>query len=336
MPYSPYKMSFFLALLSGSLLAISSTSWVSAWIGLELNLMSFIPLISSKSNSLPSEASLKYFLVQALGSAMIVLSSSLTLFWAPGSFFFISLALLLKLGAAPFHFWFPQVMEGLNWLQALLLLTVQKLAPMFLLSYLSLGASASATIFFSATLSAIIGALGGMNQTSLRKLLTFSSINHMSWMLFAMLINESSWLIYFSFYTLITSSAVLLFLSFQAYYFTHLLNANSPFFSKLISIMSLYSLGGLPPLSGFVPKWIIIQEMINCGSIFALLILLLSSLVTLYFYTRLTLSAISISASLTKWGLASSLPSYFYSSAPFFSFLNLFGLFIPSAAFLAL
>nr|QXU57712.1 NADH dehydrogenase subunit 2 [Cherax quadricarinatus] len=328
MSFSPYKIIFMFSLLSGSFLVVSSSSWFSAWIGLELNLMSFIPLIPSKENQLPSEASLKYFLIQALGSAIIILSSTLTFFIPMVSLSFISLALLLKLGAAPFHFWFPQVMEGLNWTQVIILMTIQKLAPMFLISYLSSEYYTHMLLFFGGISSAIIGALGGINQTSLRKILTYSSINHLSWMLFAMLINETSWMIYFLMYTLISASVAFHFASAQTYFFPHLINANYGPLPKIISSMNLYSLGGLPPFSGFIPKWIITQEMIQSSFYLPLFILLLSSLVTLYFYIRITLSSISISSTQMKWGIPLKplkiLPSPLYTS------INLFGLFIPS------
>nr|YP_008854793.1 NADH dehydrogenase subunit 2 [Cherax cainii]AHA59375.1 NADH dehydrogenase subunit 2 [Cherax cainii] len=320
---------FSLSLLSGTLLSISSSSWFSAWIGLELNLMSFIPLISSKNNQLPSEAALKYFLIQALGSAIIILASSLTPLNSSFALLAISLALLLKLGAAPFHFWFPQVMEGLNWIQAIILMTIQKLAPMFLISYLSMSFFTNTFIFVSALTCAVIGALGGMNQTSLRKILSYSSINHMSWMLIAMSINETSWIIYFFMYALMSSSISLYFMSLQSFYFSHLINSNSSYMSKIVSMFSLYSLGGMPPFSGFIPKWIIIQEMILSSFLFSLLVLLLSSLVTLYFYIRLSLTSMSISYAQSKWNLTSENLNTFYS--PLWNSFNLFGLLIPSS-----
>nr|QXU57660.1 NADH dehydrogenase subunit 2 [Cherax parvus] len=330
MPFSPYKISFLLTLISGVLLSISASSWFTAWVGLELNLMSFIPLISSKKNQLPTEASLKYFLIQALGSAIIILSSTLMLLHPKLASLLISLALLLKLGAAPFHSWFPQVMEGLNWPQAIILMTAQKLAPMFLISYLTMSFHTSISIFLAGICSAVVGATGGMNQTSLRKILSYSSINHMSWMLIAMLINEISWMIYFFMYALIATSVALYFMSIQSYFFFHLINSNITPLSKMISTLSLYSLGGMPPFSGFIPKWIITQEMISGGYFFSLLILLLSSLVTLYFYIRLTLGPISIACSRSKWDVTSP-SSKVASSSPISSMMNLFGLLVPSA-----
>nr|QAX91395.1 NADH dehydrogenase subunit 2 [Parastacus brasiliensis] len=328
MLFSSYKLLFLLSLVLGSILSISATSWFSAWAGLELNLLSFIPLISSYNNRLSSEAALKYFLIQALGSAMIIFSSTFISLFAYLPYLFISLSLLLKLGAAPFHFWFPQVMEGLGWIQAMILMTVQKLAPMFLISYSILCPFSSGPVFLAALISALVGAIGGMNQSSLRKLLSFSSINHMSWMLLAVLINETLWVSYFIFYSLLTFSVVLIFHALQLYHISNVMGGTQTLLSRMIPVLSLFSLGGLPPFVGFLPKWIVIQELINSSFVFSLLILLVSSLFTLYFYLRLSLTVLSISPSQNKWSLSNP-PLYFILSA-FFSFFNLFGLLLPS------
>lgn len=147
--------------------------------GLELNLLSFIPLISAKNNQYSSEAALKYFLIQALGSSVIILAASFALTAAGSAKVLMAVALLLKSGAAPFHFWFPRVIEGLQWPSAIILITIQKIAPMSLLSYLTL--EHIFPVFWAAILiSAVVGAIGGLNQTLLRKIIAYSSINHMA------------------------------------------------------------------------------------------------------------------------------------------------------------
>nr|YP_009020451.1 NADH dehydrogenase subunit 2 [Engaeus cunicularius]CDN85540.1 NADH dehydrogenase subunit 2 [Engaeus cunicularius] len=328
MPFSPYKIMFLSLVLTGAIFSISATSWASAWIGLELNLMSFIPLISSKTNLLSSEATLKYFLVQALGSAVIIFSAAVS-FMIPNFFLLtISLALFLKMGSAPFHFWFPQIMEGLNWLHSTLLMTIQKLAPMFLVSYLTSDPLCWASISLVAVCSALIGAISGLNQISLRKILAFSSVNHMAWMLFSMLINESTWTLYFLFYSLITSSITILFYFTQALYLSDLMNTQSSLPFKVVSMLSLFSLGGMPPFSGFIPKWIVAQEMIINSYFHTLALLLFCSLITLYFYLRLSTSILSLTPPQNKCMV-------FWKSETSFlivltSFWNLFGIFAVS------
>nr|YP_010952800.1 NADH dehydrogenase subunit 2 [Tetraloides heterodactylus]WMQ53220.1 NADH dehydrogenase subunit 2 [Tetraloides heterodactylus] len=320
---------FFFSLMMGTLLSISSSSWFGAWIGLELNLLSFIPLISLKKNYFLSEAALKYFLIQALASTIIIMSSCLIFFSIKIPSFLLLMSLLMKLGAAPFHFWFPQVMEGLSWLQAMILMTIQKLAPMYLISYLMYKTLFIHFIAISAIISSLVGALGGLNTMSLRKLMAFSSINHMSWMLVAISINEILWSLYFFFYSIISTSVVMIFFFCQAYTISDLLN--SKFSGPLLSLsipMSFLSLGGLPPFSGFIPKWMMIQVLVMNNAEFILFFLLFSSLLTLYFYLRLLMPFILLSAPLLSLNLKSN-PNPFFFSISLFSMFNMLGLLLP-------
>nr|YP_009511988.1 NADH dehydrogenase subunit 2 [Aristeus virilis]AXI97914.1 NADH dehydrogenase subunit 2 [Aristeus virilis] len=329
MSLSSSQLLFLSTLLLGTMLSISSSSWFGAWVGLELNLLSFIPLVSTKNNQYSSEAALKYFLIQALGSSVIIMSASLALLSTSSASFLFVIALLLKAGAAPFHFWFPSVMEGLQWPQAILLMTIQKIAPMSLLSYASFEHTFS--IFMAAAgLSALVGAVGGMNQTLLRKIMAYSSINHMAWMMMAILVSETSWLIYFMFYSFISSSIALLFNYQEAFHISHIVNHTSHSSQlKLLTFTSLLSLGGLPPFTGFIPKWFIIQEMISAGLFSILAILLASALITLFYYLRISMSAFTISSPKTKWNIKMKSSSYL---TPAMLYLNLFGLLAPSLA----
>nr|UKS08551.1 NADH dehydrogenase subunit 2 [Grapsus albolineatus] len=282
---------FFFSLVLGPIISISSTSWFGAWIGLELNALSFIPLIAMKMNPYYSESALKYFLIQALGSALLIMSSFILISTFEMASIFLFLALLLKLGAAPFHFWFPQVMEGLAWPQAFLLMTLQKLAPMILLSYLITSNLVTKMTIMAAMLTAVIGALGGLNNMHLRKIIAFSSINHMSWMLMALSVGDSFWLFYFLVYAIIVLSATTTFSSLQTFTLSDLVQSerSSVFNSTLIS-MNFLSLGGLPPLTGFIPKWLTIQIMADLNLFIPLFFLLVSALITLYFYLRIIIS----------------------------------------------
>nr|YP_010265198.1 NADH dehydrogenase subunit 2 [Charybdis hellerii]UIP56981.1 NADH dehydrogenase subunit 2 [Charybdis hellerii] len=321
---------FFFTLLTGTLLSISSTSWFGAWLGLELNLLSFIPLITTKLCPFLSEAAIKYFLVQALASTILIMSSSMYMYTPEISYSLILISLMIKLGAAPVHFWFPQVIEGLSWPQAFILLTIQKVAPMFLISYLTFTPTLTSMIIFMALFSSVVGALGGLNVMKLRKLMAFSSINHMSWMLIAMSLNDIMWLVYFLFYCFTSGSVIILLYTTHTYTLSNILNQNNK--SMILSLlipMNLLSLGGLPPFLGFIPKWIMIQLFSSKMMIFILLILLISSLITLYFYLQMFIPMILLSFSSFSSAMKSA-PLFPYSSALLASsFLNLFGILSP-------
>lgn len=287
------------------MIAISSTSWFRIWIGLEINLLSFIPLIINSKNLFSSESSLKYFLIQALASAIFLFSVILFYLFLNFKFYLIyynfiliSSTIILKRGTAPFHFWFPRVIEGLNWYSNFLLITWQKLAPLIILSY-CLRLNLLIIIIFS---SMLFGSLGGINQTSLRKLIAFSSINHLGWIISGMLNNERIWIIYFLFYRLLNLSVIFMLNNFK------LFNLNQTFkifnSNNLINI-SLFilflSLGGLPPFLGFFPKWLIIELIIKSNIITTLIFILFITLITLYFYLRLTYSALLLNHINIKW-----------------------------------
>lgn len=247
------------------------------------------------------------------------------------SYSLILFPLLLKLGAAPFHYWFPQVTEGLIWPQAIILLTIQKLAPIFLISYLTFNSYTNAVILTSRILSALAGALGGLNVIKLRKLIAFSSINHMSWILIAISLNDLMWLLYFSFYSFISASVIVLFQasnSFTISDLTNKLQKNSS--SGIIISINLLSLGGLPPFTGFLPKWLIIQLLIQNRILFPLIPLLFSRLITLYFYLRIIIPIILLTFPTLIFGINRKLRFYLSPSLlSALSFLNLFGILLP-------
>ncbi len=282
--FPPFIYSFFL--FSGTLITISSSSLFGIWIGLEINLISFIPIIINiENNKKSSEAAIKYFLVQTFASAIVIFSSLYFYLYNGYTFsntpnIIITLALCLKLGIAPFHFWFPEVLEGLNWINSLLLLTWQKISPLVILSLFFY----SDLIIILALISAIVGAISGINQTSMRKILAFSSISHLGWISRIIYFNSSLWLNYFYIYTFTRFILCLSFWLLNLNYFSQLTiiqNLNE----KYIIFINLLSLGGLPPLLGFLPKWIAIMVVRNSFPI--LIILIISRLITLYFYTRL-------------------------------------------------
>nr|YP_010507233.1 NADH dehydrogenase subunit 2 [Episcapha fortunii]UXF64384.1 NADH dehydrogenase subunit 2 [Episcapha fortunii] len=291
-------MMFINTMIFGTLMAISSYSWMSMWLGLEINLLSIIPLLSKVNDIYPSEAALKYFLTQSLASLMflfsIILSSNLKDYFILSSNSFLMLilnsALLTKMGAAPFHFWFPEIIEGLKWINCFIILTWQKIAPMILLMY-----NLSLTTFLSCIIiiSSMIGSLLNLNQISLRKILVYSSINHMSWMIAAMLYSPSVWMIYFIIYTIISLNIILMFNNLNIYSMKQLLFClNSNKMNKLLFMMNFMSLGGLPPFLGFLPKWLTVNNLIYNNFYTLSLILIITTLISLFVYLRIMFSTL--------------------------------------------
>nr|QCG69869.1 NADH dehydrogenase subunit 2 [Cyllorhynchites ursulus] len=295
-----YKIMFLQTLLIGTLIAISSYSWLMMWIGLEINLLSMIPLMKTSKNLFPSEAALKYFITQALASSILLFSIIISLNFNEHtqsymnfySIMIMNSSLLTKMGAAPFHFWFPEVMEGLSWMNSMMMLTWQKIAPFILIMY-----NSKMTMFIACIIiaSSIIGGIMGLNQTSIRKILAFSSINHIGWMLSSLLNSQMIWLIYFIIYSLINLNLIFIFHKFNSYSISQLFNSvNKNKLIKFFFIINFLSLGGLPPFLGFLPKWLTINNLISNNFMFMSLTLIISTLITLFFYLRLTFSSLTI------------------------------------------
>nr|QIT06406.1 NADH dehydrogenase subunit 2 [Neelides sp. FZ-2019] len=281
---------FLIPLTIGTMITLSADSWILGWIGLEINLMGFIPLIFISPNLKSMEASIKYFLVQAIGSSLIIFSS-LIQFYNQNSLNlinisnkFIILALMLKLGAAPLHFWVPQIANTSNWIPLMILLTWQKVAPMSLI----INPENLILIIFILS-SALMGAIGGMAQNQTKKILAFSSITHSAWMLVNLISEFWMWLIYFFMYSLLTLSAIIIFSINKLIKISSPLLQNLSSSTKMSLALVLFSLGGLPPFPGFFIKLMSIEILWKKSSMMMFLIpmLIISSTCSLYFYSRL-------------------------------------------------
>nr|AML26372.1 NADH dehydrogenase subunit 2 [Staphylinidae sp. BMNH 1274633] len=292
-------MLFINTLIIGSLISISANSWMGMWMGLEINLLSFIPLIQEKNNIISSECSMKYFITQTLASLIFLLSllfmsnNFLILKNIDNSIMIIFNSMLLtKMGMAPFHFWFPEVIEGLNWLNCLLLLTWQKITPMVLIMY---NMNFQYFMFLVIIFSMMVSGSLGINQISLRKIMAYSSINHMAWMISAMFISEMIWFLYFIVYIILTINIVAMFYTLNIFYINQLLmTLNNNFFWKLMFSLNFLSLGGLPPFLGFLPKWLALQYLMSNSMIFLSIFMVILTLLTLFFYSRLIFNILII------------------------------------------
>nr|AAF66578.1 NADH dehydrogenase subunit II [Ramphocinclus brachyurus] len=295
------KLIFIASLLMGSTITMSSNHWITAWAGLEINTLAVLPLISKSHHPRAIEAATKYFLVQAAASTLILFSSmtnawdtgqwDITQLTHPTSCVILTTAIAMKLGLAPFHFWFPEVLQGCSLITGLLLSTAMKFPPMTLLFMAS--QSLNPTLMtFMAILSAALGGWTGLNQTQTRKILAFSSISHLGWMAAIITYSPKLALLNFYLYVMITAAVFLTLNSIKALKLSTLMTtwAKTPSLSAML-MLTLLSLAGLPPLTGFLPKWLIIQELTKQEMIPTATIMALLSLLGLFFYLRLAYCA---------------------------------------------
>nr|YP_009306723.1 NADH dehydrogenase subunit 2 [Eophona migratoria]AOQ30859.1 NADH dehydrogenase subunit 2 [Eophona migratoria] len=291
------KLVFISSLLLGTTITISSNHWIMAWAGLEINTLAILPLISKSHHPRAIEAATKYFLTQATASAL-VLFSSMTNAWHTGqwditqlshptSSLILTSAISMKLGLVPFHFWFPEVLQGSPLSTGLLLSTIMKFPPITLL-YMTSPSLNPTLLTILAILSAAIGGWMGLNQTQIRKILAFSSISHLGWMAIIIIYNPKLTLLNFYLYTMMTAAIFLTLNSIKVLKLPSLMTAwtKAPSVNAML-LLTLLSLAGLPPLTGFLPKWLIIQELTKQEMIPAATLMSLLSLLSLFFYLRL-------------------------------------------------
>nr|YP_002418794.1 NADH dehydrogenase subunit 2 [Nezara viridula]ABM63305.1 NADH dehydrogenase subunit 2 [Nezara viridula] len=292
---------FYFLLIMSTLITISANNWMSMWMGLELNMMSFIPLILQKNSKSSSEAAMIYFLIQSISSIILFMMITINLLkllnYSNMINMLITISILMKLGAAPFHKWMPEIMTKMSGMKCMILMTWQKMAPLMMICNLN---SNMMLIKLSIIWSVGVGSIGGINQSSLRKLMAYSSINHLGWML---AINKkiNLWLMYWMIYSMIIFMICLMFNNYKLLFLNQISSSNMNNPEKISMFIMMLSMGGLPPFIGFLPKWITIQTMINSKEFMTLFFMIMFSLVTLMFYMRvMTNMYLSFNSSI-KW-----------------------------------
>nr|YP_010297309.1 NADH dehydrogenase subunit 2 [Astriclypeus mannii]UML37536.1 NADH dehydrogenase subunit 2 [Astriclypeus mannii] len=314
-----------LTIVSGTIIVVSSENWFIIWVGLEISTLALVPLLCSEFSPRNVEAAIKYFLIQAL-SAAILLNGALIQAWLVGSWsvliplnnissILLTIAIAFKLGLSPCHFWFPDVLQGLPFLQGLIVATWQKIAPLIILFSFSQLISSSLIILLG-LLSVLIGGWGGLNQTQIRKILAFSSIGNMGWIVITAVYSFNAALSMLIIYLLINTAIFLILHFFNSFTLGHLnvLAQLSPI-SIFLIILTILSLGGLPPLTGFMIKFFSLSFLVNNNFIILSSLLIIGSLLSLFFYLRISFNASLILfphhiISLTSWrNTAYSMPS---------------------------
>nr|YP_009050090.1 NADH dehydrogenase subunit 2 [Ladislavia taczanowskii]AGY60757.1 NADH dehydrogenase subunit 2 [Ladislavia taczanowskii] len=314
---NPYVLMILLSSLGlGTTLTFASSHWLLAWMGLEINTLAIVPLMAQHHHPRAVEATTKYFLTQATAAAMILFAST-TNAWITGEWdmahmsspiasTMVITALALKIGLAPMHFWMPEVLQGLDLLTGLILSTWQKLAPLALIMQTA-HAIDPLLLTTLGLMSTLVGGWGGLNQTQLRKILAYSSIAHMGWMMIILQFAPQLTLLALGVYIFMTSAAFLTFKMSSVTKINSLAMAwsNNPTLTATAALV-LLSLGGLPPLTGFMPKWLILQELAKQDLPATATIMALAALLSLYFYLRLcyamTLTASpNTTSSITPW-----------------------------------
>nr|YP_010254899.1 NADH dehydrogenase subunit 2 [Cuneopsis celtiformis]QUA05838.1 NADH dehydrogenase subunit 2 [Cuneopsis celtiformis] len=283
---SPNKLLFVFLMVSSTYMVASSSNWLMTWMGLEINMLGYIPLMFTEKNSSESEAAVKYLVPQSLGSTIFIASAIISAYFNNLQILMV-IAMCLKLGVAPLHFWFPPVMASLQLTPAFILLTWQKIAPILAIN--SFNPLLMKSTMPIAMISALWGGIGGLNQTDIRSLLTYSSISHTGWMLASVNSNDTILIAYLTTYILINTSIYAFLIKEQTKSYKQLFSSKEPMKFFILAIMIL-SLGGLPPLTGFIMKLLVL--MFTKAKTIIITGLIVGALVSLYYYLSMTFSTL--------------------------------------------
>ena len=247
-----------LVLVSRGLLAFSFQRGLSLWMILEINFISFIGLLGSSKASCQGNRALNYFLVQALGRSLMLITLILALMKSEqryGALFF--LALLLKLGGAPLNNWYLKVIQKLSWPFIWVLSCWQKIIPLLLVSLRDFK-----LLIFARFLSGLTGRLGALPQTSLKKIFGLSSIFTLAWILGAISVDKVVWCYFFLGYALTLAGLTM---CIRIYFSdeSRQTEASTTKTHLLIFFTFLLIIRGIPPFLGFFLKLTILLQLIS-------------------------------------------------------------------------
>ena len=307
---------FILFAILGSFVLISSDNFLTAFIGLELQSLSLYLMAAFNTKNLNSnEAGIKYFSLGALSSGFLLFGISM-IYFDTASFTFqnldnfstisevglalVLIALFFKVSAAPFHIWTPDVYEGSPTISTLFFATLPKFASLIFLFriYHELNISKIDSLHYIfqivCAISLLVGVYGAITQKIIKRLLAFSSINHIGFMLLAIMsyqyMSEGTIFFYLIIYLITTFGVFSVILNLRTSegeitLLTGLNGLKASSRSKAISMLVfLFSLAGIPPFAGFFAKFFILSASINEGFYILSVIAVISSVIAAFYY----------------------------------------------------
>ena len=304
---------FFLNLMIflGSIMIITSDHLIIIYLGLELQTFSIFILISKNRNSIKSsESALKYFILGALSSGLFLLG--VTFMFSLGlslnikelnlslnflkdlkniPSFLICMSLFFKLAIFPLHFWIADIYEGSSWEVISSIAIIPKVS---VLSAILQILYSSDFFIICSILSIIIGTFGAMNQTKIKRLLAYSGVSHIGFIMMglSLLSNqgyEASFIYLFIYIITMLGIFLLIYQTYLSgnYYLIEL--SGLSIVNKLLAVSWLIfflSISGIPPLSGFISKWLIILFLIDYKYLLLSILLVIFSAIAAGYYLR--------------------------------------------------
>ena len=251
---------------------------LSVWFIIELNFLCFVRIISYQFTNNNTNGNIYYFLIQSLGRVLILLRALNFLifrhFFFEATFFIF---LLLKLGGAPFQFWYLKLIQKIRWVNIWLISVWQKLIPLLLIKLINYY-----YLILFGLLRVIIGSLNNLNQKKIKKILGLSSIFSLGWTMLSIL-QSKVWLLFILGYGLILWVLLASLNSLKIININYLENSNLSIVFYLIFFLGLLIIRGIPPFLMFYLKILILLELVKLSFLIVFLLLILSIFI-IYIY----------------------------------------------------
>ena len=269
---------FYLLIFISILIAFRFNSRLIIWIRLEINILRFLPIISSGLN-IELENSVKYFIIQRWASIIFLIRFFFCNYLFNRFYTLLIIRIFIKLGISPFHTWFISILKTCSLFILIILSTVQKLIPLIILNNIYINFN----LFYFRIIITIIFILFILSSViNLNKLLALSSLGNILWLISRNILSLKLILLFIFIYIYILLG---IYIFYNIYYYNIFIQINRiNFFDKIIIIIVFMSLGGIPPMLGFLRKLLILKMIFIYENMFLFLIIIFSALILLYHY----------------------------------------------------
>nr|YP_002836167.1 NADH dehydrogenase subunit 2 [Geisha distinctissima]ACI28651.1 NADH dehydrogenase subunit 2 [Geisha distinctissima] len=276
-----------------SIMTMSSNNLLYSWMSMEINMIVFLPLMA-KSNKMKDQI-MKYFIIQSTASSMLLMSTliSYSIETPINSSIMLMTSLMMKLGLMPTHTWLPTLMNSLTWENCVLISTIQKITPMIIM----MQTTTMKMSMIPMIMSLIIAPISALKQLATKKIMSFSSISNMPWMLISMNNSKTQFMIFMIVYSTMTMMMMNKFKKLNIQFINQLSTSSKS--QKMSMMIMAMSISGMPPMMGFLPKWIIIQTTIS-NSITMSISLISSSILSTFIYIKMISPSMMIQTNTKK------------------------------------
>ena len=271
-------VNFYFLLFISIIMATSFNSRFIIWIRLEINILRFLPIISSGVN-IELENSVKYFIIQSWASIIFLMRIFFCNYLFNRFYTLLIIRIFIKLGISPFHTWFISILKTCSLFILIILSTVQKLIPLIILNNIYINFN---LLYFRIIITIIFILFILSRVINLNKLLALSSLGNILWLISRNILSLKLILLFIFIYIYILLG---IYIFYNIYYYNIFIQINRiNFFDKIIIIIVFMSLGGIPPMLGFLRKLLILKMIFIYENMFLFLIIIFSALILLYHY----------------------------------------------------